>query len=59
MANDDYRHRMAAIDPVTQALVWDDGTPDQPGTAPGQLNIPDGFDLLNPDGLTSTHSQTG
>ncbi len=59
MTNDDFRDRMAAIDPVTQALVWDYGVPDQPGTAPGQLAIPDGFDLLNPDGSTPTHPQTG
>jgi hypothetical protein len=59
MANDDYRDRMAAIDPTTQALVWDYGTPDAPGTGPGQLTIPDGFDILNADGSTPTHPQTG
>jgi len=40
MANDDYRDRMAAIDPKTQALAWNYGSPDVPGTAPGQLAIP-------------------
>ena len=59
MVNDDYRNRMAAIDPTTQALVWDYGVPDVPGTAPGMLSIPDGFDILNPDGSTPTHPQTG
>ncbi len=59
MANDDYRDRMAAIDPTTQALVWDYGTPDAPGTGPGQLAIPDGFDIVNADGSTPTHPQTG
>jgi hypothetical protein len=59
MANDDYRDRMIAIDPTTQATVWDYGVPDTPGTAPGSLNIPDGFDLLNPDGSTPTHPTTG
>jgi len=59
MVNDDYRDRMAAIDPTTQALVWDYGVPDVPGTAPGLLSIPDGFDILNPDGSTPTHPQTG
>jgi hypothetical protein len=59
MANDDYRNRMAAIDPTTQALVWNYGVPDVAGTAPGQLNTPDGFDLLNSDGSTPTHPTTG
>jgi hypothetical protein len=59
MANDDYRDRMAAIDPTTQALVWDYGVPDVPGTSAGYLNIPDGFDILNADGSTPTHPYTG
>jgi hypothetical protein len=59
MLNDDYRDRMAAIDPATQALVWNYGVPDVAGTAPGELNTPDGFDLLNPDGSTPTHPTTG
>ncbi len=59
LANDDYRDRMAAIDPTTQALVWNFGIPDSPGTGPGQLDTPDGFDILNADGSTPTHPQTG
>jgi Kelch motif len=59
MANDDYRDRMIAIDPTTQATVWDYGVPDVAGTSPGYLNIPDGFDILNADGTTPTHPQTG
>ena len=59
MTNDDYRNRMMAVDPTTQALVWNYGVPDVAGTAPGHLNIPDGFDILNPDGSTPTHPQTG
>ncbi len=59
MTNDDYRDRMAAIDPVTQALVWQYGVSDTPGTAPGMLNTPDGFDILMPDGSTPTHPATG
>jgi hypothetical protein len=59
MANDDYRDRMMAIDPTTQALVWNYGVPDTAGTAPGYLNTPDGFDILNADGSTPTHPQTG
>jgi hypothetical protein len=59
MTNDDYRNRMVAIDPTTQALVWQYGVTDTPGTAPGMLNTPDGFDLLRPDGSTPTHSVSG
>jgi N-acetylneuraminic acid mutarotase len=59
MTNDDYRNRMVAIDPATQALVWEYGVADTPGTAPGMLNTPDGFDLLLPDGSTPTHTATG
>ncbi|HEY2536798.1 MAG TPA: hypothetical protein VGI24_07430, partial [Solirubrobacteraceae bacterium] len=59
MVNDDYRNRMAAIDPATNALVWQYGVSDQAGTSPGHLRIPDGFDLLMAGGLTPTHPQTG
>jgi hypothetical protein len=59
MANDDYNDRMIAIDPVTGALVWQYGITGKPGTAPGELNTPDGFDLLLPDGSTPTHLVTG
>jgi len=59
MANDDYRDRMMAVDPATQALVWNYGVPDVAGTGPGYLNTPDGFDILNPDGSTPTHPTTG
>ena len=59
MTNDDYRDRMVAFDPPTGALVWQYGVADKPGTAPGYLNTPDGFDLLAPDGSTPTHPATG
>jgi hypothetical protein len=59
MTNDDYRNRMVAIDPTTQALVWQYGVTDTAGTAPGLLYIPDGFDLLLPNGTTPTHPVTG
>jgi hypothetical protein len=57
--NDDYRHRVVIIDPMTKTIVWQYGQNDTPGTAAGLLNIPDGFDLLAPDGTTPTHPQTG
>jgi hypothetical protein len=57
--NDDYRHRVVIIDPTTKQIIWRYGQDDSPGTGVNQLNIPDGFDLLAPDGTTPTHSQTG
>jgi hypothetical protein len=57
--NDDYRHRVAFIDPATNTIVWQYGQTDVPGSAPGLLNTPDGFDLLLPDGSTPTHTPTG
>jgi hypothetical protein len=59
MVNDDYRDRMVAIDPATRALVWQYGVTGRPGTAPGRLRTPDGFDLLLPNGSTPTHQSTG
>jgi outer membrane protein assembly factor BamB len=59
MVNDDYNHRMVAIDPSTGALVWQYGVTLHPGTGPGFLDIPDGFDLLAPNGKTPTHPTTG
>jgi outer membrane protein assembly factor BamB len=59
MTNDDYSDRMIAIDPSTGALVWQYGITGKPGTAAGELNTPDGFDLLLPDGSTPTHTVTG
>ncbi len=59
MCNDDYHDRMAAFDPPTGALVWQYGVTNHAGTAPGYLNIPDGFDLLGANGSTPTHPATG
>ncbi len=59
MVNDDYNDRMVAIDPLTKALVWQYGVTGHPGTAPGLLNTPDGFDLLARGGATPTHPTTG
>ena len=59
MTNDDYRDRMVAVDPVTQALVWQYGVTDSPGTASGYLNTPDGFDLLMDNKTLPLHPLTG
>ncbi len=59
MVNDDYRHRVVAIDPTTLSIVWQYGITDVSGTAPGLLSIPDGFDNLYANGTTPTHPDTG
>jgi hypothetical protein len=58
-ANDDYRDRVVIIDPKTKKIVWQYGTTGEPGTGPDHLHIPDGFDLLAPNGTTPTHPFTG
>ncbi|MGN6475465.1 MAG: outer membrane protein assembly factor BamB family protein [Mycobacteriales bacterium] len=58
-ANDDYRDRVVIIDPRSNRIVWQYGHNDQRGTKPGYLYIPDGFDLLAPNGTTPTHPFTG
>lgn len=57
--NDDYRHRVAIIDPNTKTIVWQYGVTDQPGTGPGSLNTPDGFDLQLANGMTPQHTGAG
>ena len=57
--NDDYRHRLAIIDPKTRRVVWQYGRTDEPGRGHDHLNTPDGFDLLSPAGVTPTHPYTG
>jgi hypothetical protein len=57
--NDDYRHRVVIIDPHTRKIVWQYGRTDSPGRGHDHLKIPDGFDLLSPEGTTPTHPYTG
>jgi hypothetical protein len=56
--NDDYRHRVALIDPASRRIVWQYGGTDAAGKAGGQLTIPDGFDLLVGT-ATPGHPSTG
>jgi hypothetical protein len=51
IANDDYNDRVIVVDPKRQKIVWQYGHTNSPGTAPGQLNIPDGVDLAPPHSL--------
>lgn len=46
MLNDDYNDRVVVIDPHTDRIVWQYGHTGVAGSAPGYLNIPDGFDIL-------------
>jgi outer membrane protein assembly factor BamB len=57
--NDDYRDRVVLIDPRSKRIVWQYGRTDEPGTGRDRLKIPDGFDLLAPNGTTPTHPYTG
>jgi hypothetical protein len=43
---DDWHHRVVVIDPKTKRVVWSYGHLNQPGSASGFLNKPDGLDLL-------------
>jgi hypothetical protein len=43
---DDWHHRIVVIDKATKRVVWSYGHLNQPGSAPGFLNKPDGLDLL-------------
>ncbi len=58
-ANDDYRDRVVIIDPGSKKVVWQYGHTGSPGRGPDHLHIPDGFDLLAPNGATPTHPYTG
>jgi outer membrane protein assembly factor BamB len=58
-ANDDYRDRVVIINPHTRKIVWQYGHTDSPGRGFDHLHIPDGFDLLAPNGTTPTHPYTG
>lgn len=51
MLNDDYNDRVIVINPRTDKIVWQYGHTAKAGTAPGYLNVPDGFDIL-PAGIT-------
>lgn len=57
--NDDYRNRVVIIDPKTKEIVWQYGVTGHAGRGPDHLHIPDGFDLLSPEGTTPTHPYTG
>jgi len=45
-ATDDYGQRVVVLDRHAKRIVWQYGHLDQPGSAPGYLNRPDGLDLI-------------
>ena len=46
LLNDDFRHRVIIIDPRTDTIVWQYGRTGVPGRSAGQLNTPDGINLV-------------
>jgi len=46
LANDDYNHRIIVIDKQTKKIIWQYGVTGKPGIEDGQLNIPDGLDII-------------
>ena len=49
--NDDFRHRVLLLDPLSGRIVWQYGHTGVPGRGPGYLFIPDGLDPLVPTNL--------
>ncbi len=60
LANDDFNHRVIVIDKHTKQIIWQYGVTGKPGDGTGQLNIPDGLDIINhgPTAQFATSSQT-
>ncbi len=46
LANDDFNHRIIVIDKKTKHIVWQYGVTGKPGVGTGQLNVPDGLDII-------------
>ncbi len=46
LTNDDFNHRVIVIDKQTEQIVWQYGVTGKPGSAVGQLNTPDGLDII-------------
>ncbi len=46
LANDDDNDRVIVIDKATHAILWQYGVVGKPGRSPGQVNDPDGVDII-------------
>jgi hypothetical protein len=44
--NDDFRDRVVVVDPRKDAIVWQYGHANMPGTGFDRLHIPDGMDFV-------------
>lgn len=49
MSNDDLNHRVIVVDKATNKIIWQYGVTEKPGNGIGQLNIPDGVDIIKRD----------
>lgn len=58
LANDDFNHRIIIIDKQTKQIIWQYGVTGKPGNNLGQLNIPDGMDIIKHPQLSSIGSIT-
>lgn len=58
LANDDFNHRIIVIDKTTKQIIWQYGVTGKPGVNPGQLNIPDGMDIIKIATSTNAASTT-
>ena len=54
LANDDFNHRIIVIDKATKQIVWQYGVTGKPGADKGQLNIPDGMDIIKVSSQANT-----
>lgn len=61
LSNDDMNHRVIVIDKQTRKIVWQYGVTGKPGDSPGQLNTPDGVDIIlrSPEFLKNAEQQYG
>ncbi len=56
LTNDDLNHRVVVINKNTKQIVWQYGVTGKPGSEQGQLNIPDGVDIIKRTPNLPTHT---
>jgi hypothetical protein len=55
--NDDFRHRVIVVDPVSGRIVWQYGHTDRHSRRPGYLTVPDGIDVVPPGVVSGLPAQ--
>ena len=55
ICNDDANNRVIVVDPRTNRIVWQYGVTHKKGSGPGELNHPDGMDLVPPYSMVMSH----